>query len=167
MLLPLALLPPSSRDALIHHLYQARIWLEAGRILRPEWAEYFSYPYLTETLYSLAGGTFGFRISRVVSLVGFIGACSVASGFFLRRGRKVEAVLSVLILMSIPELLRNATWSYSDTFLVFFSLLAYTELQRDDGNPLLAILWAGAASCCKYNGLIVLASTAALQKRGT
>ncbi len=162
ILFPLILLPPVSRDAMIHHLYQARIWLEAGRIVRPEWSGIFSYPYLVESFYTLAGGTFGFKVSRAVSLLGFLAVCSVPVGYFLRKGRRRAAVLSLIVLMSIPELVRNATWSYSDSFLIFFSLLAYVELIRKNGNPVLAVLWAGGASCCKYNGFIVLASVCIL-----
>ena len=162
ILFPLILLPPISRDAMIHHLYQARIWLEAGRILRPEWSGIFSYPYLVESFYAMAGGTFGFRISRAVSLLGFLAGCSVLTGYFLRKGKRKTAILSLIVLMSIPELVRNATWSYSDSFLIFFSLLAYVELIRKNGNPVLAVIWAGGASCCKYNGFIVLASVCIL-----
>ncbi|MBN2587301.1 MAG: hypothetical protein JXR55_08405, partial [Candidatus Fermentibacteraceae bacterium] len=158
LVLPLVMLPPASRDAMIHHLYQARLWLDAGRIVRPEWSGFFSYPYLTETLYSLAGGTFGFRISRAVSLLGFLAACSVPAAWFLEKGRRKEAILSLLVLVSIPELLRNASWSYSDSFLVFFSLLAYSEMLKEDGSPLTAVIWGAAAACCKYNGILVLVS---------
>ncbi|MEN8208870.1 MAG: hypothetical protein ABFR50_06435 [Candidatus Fermentibacteria bacterium] len=162
VLFPLALLPPVSRDAMIHHLYQARIWLDAGRIIRPDWSGVFSYPYLVESFYTLAGGTFGFNVSRVVSLLGFLALCSVPVGYFLREGRKKTAIISLIVLMSIPELVRNATWSYSDSLLVFFSLLSYLELLRKNGNPVLAVLWAGGASCCKYNGFIVLLSVCIL-----
>jgi hypothetical protein len=162
ILLPFVLLPPVSRDAMIHHLYQARIWLEAERIVRPDWSGIFSYPYLVESFYAIAGGTFGFRVSRAVSFLGFLAACSVPAGYFLSKGKRKSAILSLLVLMSIPELLRNATWSYSDSFLVFFSLLAYVELIRKDGNPVLAVIWAGGASCCKYNGFIVLLSVCIL-----
>ena len=162
LLFPLVLLPPISRDAMIHHLYQARIWLDAGRIIRPEWSGIFSYPSLVESFYTIAGGTFGFRFSRVVSLLGFLAACSVLTGYFLREGKRKTAILSLIVLMSIPELVRNATWSYSDSFLIFFSLLAYVECIRKNGNPLLAVIWAGGASCCKYNGFIVLASVCIL-----
>ncbi len=162
LLVPLVLLPPVSRDAMIHHLYQARMWLEAGRIVRPQWSGFFSYPYLTESFYALAGGTFGFKLSRVVSLLGFLASCSVITGYFLRVGRRRAAILSLAILLSIPELFRNASWSYSDSFLIFFSLLAYVEMLRKDGNPVLAVLWAGGASCCKYNGFLVLVSVCVL-----
>ena len=162
ILFPLILLPPASRDAMIHHLYQARIWLEAGRIVRPDWSGIFSYPYMVESFYTIAGGTFGFRVSRAVSLLGFLAACSVLTGYFLRGGRRKAAVLSLIVLISIPELVRNASWSYSDSFLIFFSLLAYVELIRKNGNPVLAVIWAGGASCCKYNGFIVLVSVCIL-----
>lgn len=162
ILFPLILLPPASRDAMIHHLYQARIWLEAGRIVRPDWSGIFSYPYMVESFYTVAGGTFGFRVSRAVSLLGFLAACSVLTGYFIRGGRRKTAVLSLIVLVSIPELVRNASWSYSDSFLIFFSLLAYVELIRKNGNPVLAVIWAGGASCCKYNGFIVLVSVCIL-----
>ncbi len=162
IILPLVALPPVSRDAMIHHLYQARIWLETGRIVRPDWSSFFSYPYLTESFYALAGGTFGFRISRAVSLLGFLASCSVVSGYFLRNGKKKAAILSLAVLLSIPELFRNASWSYSDSFLVFFSLLAYIELIGKDGDPVRAVLWASGASCCKYNGFLVLISVCVL-----
>jgi hypothetical protein len=162
IIFPLILLPPVSRDAMIHHLYEARIWLEAGRIVRPDWSGIFSYPYLVESFYTITGGTFGFRVSRAISLLGFLAACSVLTGYFLREGKKRTAILSLVVLMSIPELVRNASWSYSDSFLVFFSLLAYVELIRKRGNPVLAVIWAGGASCCKYNGFIVLVSVCIL-----
>jgi 4-amino-4-deoxy-L-arabinose transferase-like glycosyltransferase len=147
---------------MIHHLYQARMWLEAGRIVRHEWSGFFSYPYLTESFFALAGGTFGFRLSRVVSFLGFLASCSVITGYFLREGRKKAAILSLAVLLSIPELFRNASWSYSDSFLIFFALLAYVEVIRKDGSPVLAVLWAGGASCCKYNGFLVLVSVCLL-----
>lgn len=159
---PLVLLPPVSRDALIHHLYQARLWLEAGRIVRPQWSGFFSYPYLTESFYALTGGTFGFRVSRAVSFMGFLAACSVPVSWFLRCGRKREAVISLLVMLSIPELFRNASWSYSDSFLVFFSLLAYMEVVKRKGSPVMAVIWAAAAACCKYNGFLVLVSVCIL-----
>lgn len=160
--IPLVMMPPASRDALIHHLYQARLWLDSGRIVRPDWSGFFSYPYLTEALYALTGGTFGFRFSRAVSFLGFLAAGSVPFTWFLSRGRKREAVVSLLVLLSIPELFRNASWSYSDSFLVFFALLAYREVTGPGGRPVMAVLWGAAAACCKYNGMLVLASTLVL-----
>ena len=162
ILVPLAVLPPISRDAMVHHLMLPRLWLEAGRMVRPDWLAYFSYPNLVETLYAFSGGTFGFGVSRMVSLLGFLAVCSVPVGLYLSRGDRRTALLSLLVLFSIPELFRNATWSYSDSFLVFFSLLAYVELVDRKGSPLAAVLWAGAAGCCKYNGAVVLLTVCVL-----
>lgn len=156
LVLPLALLPPISRDAMAHHLMLPRIWLADGAFSQPEWSRFFSYPYLVETLYAMCGGTVGFDAAGTVSLLGFLALCSVPFEYFGSRGDRRSALLSLVILLSIPELFRNAGWSYSDTFLTFFAVLAYAELLRDDGSPVLAVLWAGAAGCCKYNGLLVL-----------
>ncbi len=156
-LVPLALLPPISRDAVTHHLYQARIWLEYGGIPQTEWCDFFSYPSLVESLYTLAGGTFGFSVSRMVSLLGFFAIGAAVLEFFAEKKDKLTGTIGLVILLSIPELFRNGTWSYSDTWLIFFSLLAYLEFMKENGNPVMAVIWAGGASCCKYNGLVVLA----------
>ena len=93
LVLPLAILPPISRDAMSHHLLLPRIWLADGIITRPEWSRFFTYPYLVETLYSVCGGTFGFDSSRMVSLLGFLAACAVPVEYYLRKGSRKTAVL--------------------------------------------------------------------------
>ncbi len=160
VLLPLAGMPPVARDAMNHHLYLPRLWLESGAIYRPGWARFFSYPYLVELLYALTGGTIGFRAAGTVSLAGFL--CSLAAlvegGGERRRG---DGILAALILLSIPEAFRNATWAYADSFLVLFSVLAFVELTSGQGRPARAAVWAAAAAACKYNGLVVAAVVAA------
>jgi 4-amino-4-deoxy-L-arabinose transferase-like glycosyltransferase len=155
LLFPLAAMPPMARDALNHHLYLPRLWLENGGILRPGFASYFSYPYLVELFYCMSGATFGFGTSSVVSLAGFLMAL-LAAWETAEEWRKGTGLLAALVLLSIPEALRNATWAYSDSFLVLFSILAWRELIRQEGSAARASLWAASAAACKYNGLIVL-----------
>ena len=153
LLLPLAALPPMSRDAMNHHLYLPGLWLQAGRIYRPEWAHFFSYPNLVETLYTLVGGTGGLRLGRLVSLSGLLAsvACAARMGGGGKRG-----AAAVVVLLSIPEVLRNATWAFSDTYLILFSLLALRELTDAKGSRWRAMLWAAAGGCCKYNGVLLI-----------
>ncbi len=156
ILLPLAAMPQTARDAMNHHMYLPRLWLESGSIHRPGWCPFFFYPYLVESLYALVGGTFGFRAAGVVSLTGFLAAVAAAWHAASPAGRRAS-LMSALVVLSIPEALRNATWAYSDSFLLLFSILAAGELARKDGSPLLTALWAAAAGACKYNGLPVMA----------
>lgn len=157
ILLPLAAMPPMARDAMNHHLYLPRLWLETGGIQRPPWCPFFFYPYLVEALYTLVGGTFGFRVSGMVSLLGFAGAVGAAWHAAEPHGRRT-AFLASLVVLSVPEALRNATWAYSDSFLLLFSILAAGELSKDRWNPFLAAIWGAAAGACKYNGLPVTAA---------
>ncbi|HOA05411.1 MAG TPA: hypothetical protein PLV86_00365 [Candidatus Fermentibacter daniensis] len=157
ILFPLAAMPPMARDAMNHHLYLPRLWLEAGGIHRPAWCPFFYYPYMVESLYALVGGTFGFRASNMVSLLGFAGSIGAAWHAAEPHGRKAS-LLASLVVLSVPEALRNATWAYSDSFLLLFSILAAGELAKDRWNPSLAALWAAAAGACKYNGLPVTAA---------
>jgi hypothetical protein len=160
ILLPLALLPPFSRDAMNHHLFLPKLWLFSGRIVRPGWASFFSYPYMVETFYTLAGGTLGFAGARMISFLGFT-ACGIAL-LEMTEYRRVVRILSLVVFFSIPEMLRNGTWAFADSFAVFFSLMAFLELIRDKGNPIYAVIWAGAAALCKYNCLLILATTMVL-----
>ncbi len=154
LLLPLAALPPISRDAMNHHLFLPSLWLEQGAVFRPSWAHFFSYPYLVETLYALVGGTAGLRLGRLVSLSGLVAAAACAAKV---AGGGRRGAMAVLVLLSIPELLRNGSWAFSDTYLVLFSLLALRELVLPDGERWRALLWASAAGCCKYNGALLVA----------
>lgn len=158
LLLPLAAMPQTARDAMNHHMYLPRLWLSEGSIHRPAWCPFFSYPYLVEALYALVGGTFGFRVSGMVSLAGFAGAVAAARHAAAPFGRRA-ALLAPLVVLSVPEALRNATWAYSDSFLLLFSILAAGELARDDGDSTLAALWGAAAGACKYNGFPVTVVT--------
>lgn len=158
LLLPLAALPPLSRDAMNHHLYLPALWLQAGRIYRPDWAHFFSYPYLVESLYALVGGTGGLRLGRLVSLSGLLASVACAWRMAGRGGRGAAAAV---VLLSIPEVLRNATWAFSDTYLILFSLLALRELAGEEGSRWRALLWAAAGGCCKYNGVVLIPLVAA------
>jgi hypothetical protein len=111
---------------------------------------------MVETFYGMAGGTLGFAGARMISLLG-LAACGIALLEMKELDRKVR-ILSVLILLSIPEILRNGSWAFVDSFAVFFSLMAFLELMREKGSPFYASAWAAAAAMCKYNGLPVLAA---------
>lgn len=150
LLLP-ALLPQSARDAMNHHLYLPRLWLETGTIHRPGWAGFFSYPYMVESLYALAGGTFGLRCTGVVSLLGLLAALGVLEGS--TPGPRRAGLLAAAAWLAAPEVFRNATWAYSDSFLYLYALLGFLESTSPEPRPWLAGLWAGAAGACKYNGL--------------
>jgi hypothetical protein len=155
LLLPLAAMPQSARDSMNHHLYLPRLWLEAGMIQRPGWTGFFSYPYLTECLYALAGGTLGFRGSGMISLLGYVAltdALASAPSVDRRTG-----LIAAVIVLTIPEAFRNATWAYADSFMALFSALAFTEVAGPRRSLPRAALWAAAAACCKYNGFLVAA----------
>ncbi len=155
LLLPLAGMPQTARDAMNHHMYLPRIWLEAGSIHRPDWCPFFFYPYLTESLYAMLGGTLGFRPSGIVSLLGFVGAIAAVTEDAAEAAGRRASILAGLVLLSMPEAFRNASWAYSDSFLVLFSVLAVREAAGARPDPVRASLWASAAAMCKYNGLVV------------
>lgn len=159
LLLP-ALLPQSARDAMNHHLYLPRLWLETGALHRPGWAGFFSYPYMVESLYTLVGGTFGLRCTGVVSLLGLLATLGVLEGS--TPGPRRAGLLAAAAWLAAPEVFRNATWAYSDSFLCLYALLGFLESTSPEPRPLLAGLWAGAAGACKYNGLGASAAVLAI-----
>ncbi len=176
----LALLPPTARDELTHHLAVPRLYVKAGRILEVPFAPYSYYPALLDMLYTpwvrwgwdsvpkLIHGLFGFLTGLLLY------------AYLARRLSPLYGLLGFLIFVSTPAILRLSTWAYVDLGLTFYctaSLLCLLrwleegERRMADGewrnsqsairNPqfvwlILAGLSAGFALTAKPNALLAL-----------
>ncbi len=155
----LALLPPSSWDALSYHLVGPKMYLAAGEIYAGIDNPPLNYPFLQEMLYLLAMGLRGDVTAKLLHfLFNFLLGAWV---FIVARDQLLvkRAGFAVLFLFGIPMILTLSAQAYNDLPLTFYqvgALLAFLQWQKRRNNNwlLLAGLFAGLGMGMKYTSFI-------------
>ncbi len=155
------ILPITSKDALIHHLYLPKIWLEAGKLVQVPWHEWSYYPQLIQLAYT---GLMGLDLLPLASLyhATYLVILAGVTAIFIERGldSRRYGVWAYLITLSTPMFLRLAGEPLVDLPLALFcgaalALLIEACESRFAGQRLLgAGVLIGLALSTKYNGLL-------------
>ncbi len=155
------ILPITAKDALIHHLYIPRLWVENGRIFETNWHEWSYYPELIQLAYA---AIISFDLTQLTpfyhSIYLFI-LCGVTA-IFVERGfdSRRYGIWAYLITLSTPMLIKLGGEPLVDIPLALFcgiavSLLIEACQGRFAGQRLLgAGVAIGLALSTKYNGLL-------------
>lgn len=158
--IPVALLPPTARDALIYHLAYPKLWLQHGKIFELPFAFYSYYPRNTEILFAIPL-YFGMDSIAAVIHMAFGLLTSLLIYKFLKiKINKTYAMLGALIFLSTPIVIKLSTIPYVDLALAFNStgavlaLLKWKESKETKWLILSGVL-AGLAAGTKYNGLFI------------
>ncbi|MFW6324984.1 MAG: ArnT family glycosyltransferase, partial [Desulfovibrionales bacterium] len=160
----LGLLPPHSRDALIHHLCLPKLVLE-GRLDQVSDMPYFHFPQTIQILYGFCIWLGVDWMSHWVHMV-FAWATGFLIYKFLKREGEVGSIwiwFGVVFFLSLPIIFRLSVIAYVDLALIFFSTAAlfqfifWYESGYERKHALWAGLFCGLAVGTKYNGLLVLA----------
>jgi 4-amino-4-deoxy-L-arabinose transferase-like glycosyltransferase len=158
----LSLVPPVSRDALIHHLALPKLYLENGCIFEIPFMNFSYYPMNLDLLY-LIPLTFGNDI--IPKLIHFCFALLTAWLIFhylRRRINKVYALVGVVFFLSIPIIVKLSITVYVDLGLIFFStaslllIFKWIESRYSLKYLVFSAVFCGLALGTKYNGLVVL-----------
>ncbi len=158
MALTLALLPPTSFDALFYHLKGPKLYLAAGRIHAYDIFP-LHYPALFEMLFMMA---MALRSDVTAKLLHFIFHLMLA-GLIFQTARKQlrmkEGWTAVLLLYAIPMILSLAGWAYNDLGLAFYQIGAlYFWLtwrqNRQSSWLLLSGIFCGLAMGFKYTSFV-------------
>ncbi len=156
----LCLVPPVSRDALVHHLAIPRLYLEAGGMVEYPAYVFSYYPMNLDILY-LIGLYLGNDI--VPKFIHF--AFALLTAWLIHRhlrprlGR-VYALIGAILFLSIPIIVKLSITVYVDLGLVFFSAAAlFLLFEWIQSGFRIRYLLASALACglgmgTKYNGLI-------------
>jgi 4-amino-4-deoxy-L-arabinose transferase-like glycosyltransferase len=166
----LSQLPPTAKDALIHHLAFPKLFLEKHALVVIPSASFSWYPMLADLLFllpmsfgndtipALIHALFGFLTGRLLYL------------YLLRVYPARWAWFGTFLFLSIPVVFYLSSVAYVDLALVFFSLFAligllrWSEARSDEDRKkwfILSALAVGAAMATKYNGYIVFLYTLA------
>ncbi|NPV03235.1 MAG: phospholipid carrier-dependent glycosyltransferase [Syntrophaceae bacterium] len=157
----LCLLPPASRDALIHHLAIPKLWIRHGGFYEIPWSNESYFPMNIDLLY-LVPLAFGCDVvpALIHMLFGW-GTGYLVYRYLRRHEGRMWAFLGLLIFASTPMVMRLSVTAYVDLGMVFFttaSVLSYVRW-RDGGYGqtkwlLLSAVCMGLAAGTKYNAFI-------------
>jgi len=157
----LAYTPPTSKDALIHHLAIPKLWIEHGGFYDLPFMTHSYYPMNIDLLYIIPLIFKNDIISKYVHLSFALFTAFTIYWYLKRKVDKTYALLGILIFLSTPVIIKLSTSVYVDLGLLFFSSLSLLTLFRwQEENFKIKWLIISAISCglalgTKYNGLIV------------
>jgi len=158
----LASVPPVSRDALTHHLYVPKLWLENGNIAPIPEIPFSYYPMNLDLLY-LVPLYFGNDI--IPKYIHFFFALTTAGliyWYLKKRLSKNWGLFGALFFLTIPIIVKLSITVYVDLGLMFFTTASLLLLIKwmNSGYQyrylISAGLFCGLAAGTKYNGLITI-----------
>ncbi len=155
----LALLPPTSFDALMYHLALPERVLRYGG-LQPEPVAHFWHLGMSEFVNLWALALRADRAAKVLHLTWAWAAVLLVYHWAREIVGRGAAGLAVGVLLSMPSLPLLASWAYNDYALAFYTLATLYALYRHhrDNHPAWlpwAGMSAGLAASLKYTGLLV------------
>lgn len=163
------ILPITARDALIHHLYIPKVWLQAGSIIEVPWHEWSYYPQLIQLGFTGLGSLGLMQLSSLYHFSFLLILGAVTAAFVKRRFEaKTLGVFAFLLTISMPAFIKLGTEPLVDIPLALYVAVAFALLieaceVRFAGQRVLgAGVALGLACATKYNGLLaggVLVST--------
>ena len=159
----LSLVPPVSKDELVHHLAVPKLYLKHGGMVEIPFMDFSYYPMNVDLLYLLP---LYFGNDIVPKFIHFTFALLTAWLIFQylrRRTSNTAALFGVVFFLSIPVVVKLSITAYVDLGLIFFSfaalilLLKWRETRFKPRYLILSALMTGLAMGVKYNGLLVWA----------
>ncbi|MCB9445406.1 MAG: glycosyltransferase family 39 protein [Ardenticatenaceae bacterium] len=144
MMITLALLPPTSFDALLYHLKGPKLFLEAGKIQAYDIFPFY-FPSLFEMFYLMAMAIRGDVTAKLLHVVFHFMLVGLIYITARRHLNLKEGWTAVLFFYAMPLVLTLATWAYSDLGLAFYQMAAvYASLHWRQNRQLNWLLLSGA-----------------------
>ena len=157
----LSLVPPVSRDALVHHLNIPKLYLHYGKMAEFPSMSFSYFPMNLDLLYMIPLG-FGNDIApKFIHFSFALFTAWLIHGYLKPRTGRNYALIGALFFLSIPIIVKLSITVYVDLGLICFSTVALLLLFRWVETGFGFKFLIGSAVCCglamgtKYNGLIV------------
>ena len=156
-------LPPTARDALIHHLAVPKWWIEADRIVEIPWHEWSYYPMLLQLAFA------GFELFGLTDLIAlyhfsyaFLLSCLVLRFLYEETEDRMVALYGFFLLLTLPLVMKLSSIQLVDLGLAYYSALGFflasswAKTQKVS-DLLMCGVSLGLAMGCKYNGFLFAA----------
>jgi 4-amino-4-deoxy-L-arabinose transferase-like glycosyltransferase len=158
----LSLVPPVSKDALVHHLAVPKLYLKHGGIYEIPFMDFSYYPMNLNLLYMIPF-YFGNDIAPKFMHFAFAMLTAWLIFYYLKhRTNSVYGLIGAIFFLSIPIIVKLSVTVYVDLGEIFFSFAALVLilewLKRDFKIKFLVYsgIMCGLALGTKYNGLVTL-----------
>lgn len=152
--------PPVDRDALTHHLFVPKLYLQYGGIYEIADIPFSYYPMNLDLLYMIP---MYFGNDIVPKYIHYLFALLTTGLIFHYLKKQLSlnyALLGSLFFLSIPIIVKLSITVYVDLGVVFFTtaslllLLSWAKHEFKPGRLILAGLCCGLAAGTKYNGIV-------------
>ena len=157
----LCLVPPISRDALVHHLAIPKLYLEHGGFFPLPCMSYSYYPMNLDLLYTVALYLGSDIAPKFIHFSFALMTAVLIFKYVKKRMNTNWGLWGAFLFLSIPIVIKLSITVYVDLGLIFFStaallvILKWIETDFKVKYLLLAGVCCGLAMGTKYNGLIV------------
>ncbi|MFC1855595.1 ArnT family glycosyltransferase [Thermodesulfobacteriota bacterium] len=157
-----ALVPPTVRDSLIHHLAIPKLYLKNGGIIPLDFMDFAARSLNLELLYTLALFIKNDIVARVIHFNFYLLSIIALYQFLRDAFRRTPALIGTLLFASTPVIFNVAASAYVDVGLTFFAIMLINALRQyhkeeDDIFVILAGVMAGICISTKVNGYLFVA----------
>lgn len=158
----LGAVPPISRDALTHHLFVPKLYIEHGGIYQIPTIPFSYYPMNLDLLYMIPLYFGNDILPKYIHFFFALLTGWLIYDYLKKRTSLTYALLGSLFFLSIPIIVKLSITVYVDLGLMFFStaslLLLFRWIDAEYKIKYLALagICCGLAAGTKYNGLITL-----------
>jgi 4-amino-4-deoxy-L-arabinose transferase-like glycosyltransferase len=159
----LSLVPPVSKDELVHHLAVPKLYLKHGGIYEIPFMDYSYYPMNLEMLYTVPLFFGNDIIPKFIHFTFALLTSCLIFYYLKRRADTIYALFGAVFFLSIPIILKLSITAYVDLGEIFFSFAALILLLKwiKTGFKykflVFSAIMCGLALGTKYSGLVTLA----------
>ncbi len=159
----MSMVPPVSRDELVHHLAVPKLYLKHGGIYEIPYMDFSYYPMNLDLLYMIP---LYFGNDIVPKYIHFLFALLTAwliFGYIKKRAGLVYGLSGVLLFLSIPVIVKMSITAYVDLGVIFFSFSAILLVIKwlNEGFRIRYLIYSGIlcgmALGIKYSAIISFA----------
>jgi hypothetical protein len=156
----LSLVPPVSRDALVHHLALPKLYLKHGGMYEIPSMPFSYYPMNLQLLYMISLYLGNDIIPKLIHFTFALLTAWVMFSYLRSRINTLYALFGSLFFLSIPIIVKLSTTAYVDLGLIFFSttslllLFKWAEKKFKLRYLLASAMMCGLGMGTKYNGII-------------
>jgi hypothetical protein len=157
----LSSVPPTSRDALTHHLAIPKLFINHGGIYEIPEMSWSYYPMLLNFLYAIPLYLGNDIVPKYIHFSFGLLTAFLIFLYLKKRTNEVWGLLGAIFFLSIPVIIKLSITVYVDLGLLFFTtaslllLLSWLDSEFNYRPLILAGIFCGLALSTKYNAIII------------